>query len=73
METYRYDVIVQSLDNSFKMDAKLTKVDKNELLSIDNPQYEHVKAKYPHLAQVNLTDNDKKYQLPIHVILSVGY
>ncbi|CAB4024365.1 Hypothetical predicted protein [Paramuricea clavata] len=70
METY--DVIVQSLDNSFKMDAKLTKVDKNELLSIENPQYEHVKAKYPHLAQVNLTDNDKKDQLPIHVILSVG-
>jgi hypothetical protein len=69
METY--DVVVQSLDNSFKMYAKLTKVDKNELLSIDNPQYEHVKAKYPHLAQVNLTDNGKKDQVPIHVILSV--
>ncbi|CAB3982784.1 Hypothetical predicted protein [Paramuricea clavata] len=54
------------------MDAKLTKVDKNELLSIENPQYEHVKAKYPHLAQVNLTDNNKKDQLPIHVISSVG-
>jgi hypothetical protein len=54
------------------MDAKLTKVDKNELLSIENPQYEHVKAKYPHLAQVNLTDNEKKDKLPFHVILSVG-
>ena len=50
----------------------MSNVDKNELLSIDNPQYEHVKAKYPHLGQVNLIDNDKKDQLPIHVILSVG-
>ena len=68
----RYDVVAQSLDGSFRMDAKFTKVDKNELLLIDNPHYERVKAKYPHLAQVNLTDNDKKDQLPIHVILSMG-
>jgi hypothetical protein len=54
------------------MDAKLTKVDKNELLLIENPQYEHVKAKYPCLTQVNWTDNEKKDQLPFHVILSVG-
>ena len=69
METY--EVVVESLDNSFRMDVKLTKVNKSGLLSIDNPHYEKVKAKYCHLGQVNMADKDTKDQLPIHVILSV--
>ena len=32
-----FDVTVQSLDNTFKTDTKLTKVNKSELLAIDNP------------------------------------
>ena len=70
METF--DVTVQSLDSTFTMDTKLTKVNKNELLVIDNPHYEEVKAKYPHVAPISVNDNDKKAHLPIHVILSVG-
>ncbi len=70
METY--SVVVESLDGSFQMDTKLTKVNKNELLSVENPHYEEIKAKYAHLARINLADADKKDQLPIHVILSVG-
>ena len=67
-----YDVTVQSLDSTFKMDTKLTKVNKSELLAIDNPHYDAVKAKYSHLAPISVNDNDKKVHLPIHVILSVG-
>ena len=67
-----YDVTVQSLDNTFKTDTKLTKVNKSELLAIDNPHYDAVKAKYSHLAPISVNDNDKKVHLPIHVILSVG-
>ena len=70
METY--SVVVESLDGSFQMDTKLTKVNKNELLTVENPHYEEIKAKYAHLARVDLADDDKKDQLPIHVILSVG-
>ena len=70
METF--DVTVQSLDSTFTMDTKLTKVNKNGLLVIDNPHYEEVKAKYPHVAPISVNDNDKKAHLPIHVILSVG-
>lgn len=36
----KYDLDVQSLDSSLKMDARLTKVDKNELSSIDNPNWD---------------------------------
>ena len=54
------------------MDTALTKLNKTELLTVDNPHYEKIKAKYAHLARVDLADDDKKDQLPIHVILSVG-
>ena len=67
-----YNVVVESLDGSFQMDTKLTKVNKNELLTVENPHYEEIKAKYAHLARVHLADDDKKDQLPVHVILSVG-
>ena len=67
-----FNVVVELRDGSFKMDTKLTKVSKNELLRFDNPHYEDVKAKYTLLSPVRFADNDKNDQLPIHVILSVG-
>ena len=70
METYKVEI--QSLDNSLKMNTMLIKVNKSELLTIDNPHLEKVKANYPYLGQVNIVDNDEKDQLPIHVILGVG-
>ena len=66
-----YDAVLQATDNTFKMNVKLTKVNKGQLLSIDNPRYEELKATYPYL-EVNVADKDTKAQLPIHVILSVG-
>ena len=68
-----YDTIVESLDGSYQMPVKLTKVNKAELLSIDNPKYGQLLNKYPHLDQgVKITDRDTKDQLPIHVILGSG-
>ena len=67
-----YDVELSSFDGKFKMDVKLTKINKTELLTIPNPHYETMTAAYPHLEQVVITDKDTKDQLPVHVILSVG-
>jgi hypothetical protein len=67
-----YDAELSSVDGEFKMDAKLTKVNKAQLLTMLNPQYERIAATYPHLQQVDITDKDTKGQLPIHVILSAG-
>ena len=66
-----YDTIVESLDGNYQMSVKLTRVNKAELLSIDNPNYGQLINKYPHL-QVKITDCDKKDQLPIHVVLGSG-
>jgi hypothetical protein len=67
-----YDAELSSFDEKFKMDVKLTKVDKTELLTIPNPHFETMTAPYPHLEPVVITDKDTKDQLPVHVILGVG-
>ena len=54
------------------MDVKLTKVNKTQLLTIPNPQYEKITTAYPYLKQVSIADRDTKDQLPIRVILDVG-
>ena len=67
-----YDAELSSIDGEFKMDAKLTKVNKSHLLTIPNPQYQRMAATYSHLQPVNIVDKDTEDQLPIHIILSVG-
>ena len=70
METY--DAVIESLDNSYQMNVRLTKVNKGELLTIDNPKYDQLIKEHQHLKQVEILDHDKKQQLPIHVILGSG-
>ena len=67
-----FDTVVESLDGGYQMSVKLTKVNKAELLSIDNPKYGQLISKYPHLQGVTITDRDTKDQLPIHVVLGSG-
>ena len=67
-----YDADLSSIDSEFRMDAKLMKVNKTQLLTIPNPQYQRIAAMYPHLQPVDIADKDTKEQLPIHVILTAG-
>ena len=45
---------------------------KDKLLAIDNPSYEAIIARYSHLSDVKIGDDDKKASLPVHVVLSGG-
>ena len=54
------------------MTTKVSKVDKGVLLTIPNPNYEELISKYPHLEGVVMDDNDKKSELPIHLILGAS-
>ncbi len=65
-------MVIESEDDSYKMDVRLMKVNKGELLSIDNPRYEQLIQKHQHSRQVEIVDHDSKQQLPIHVILGSG-
>ena len=52
--------------------VEMTKVDRENLLTIPNPQYEKVKKKYKHLRDISFGDTDLKPELPIHVILGIS-
>ena len=47
----------------------MTKIDKRELLLLENPRYEKVLAEHPHLRGVHMDDEDEKSQLPVLLIL----
>ena len=67
-----YDTLIESLDGSFSMSVKLTKVHKGELLTVDNPEYQQLIDNYSHLKGIKLDDFDTKKQLPVHVVLGSG-
>ena len=67
-----YEVKIESTENNFAMTTNLIKVDKPELLFLENPDYENLIHKYPHLKGVTITDRDKKPMLPVHVVLGSG-
>jgi hypothetical protein len=60
------------LGESFKINVKLSKVDKPELLFVKNPNYDQLLPKYDHLRGVAMDDSDMKPQLPIHLVLGNG-
>ena len=70
LETYQASL--KSVCGEFEMEVNLIKVNKGELLEINNPHYDAVIAKYPHLKGVEMRDRDTKPQLPVHIILGAG-
>ena len=70
LESYQLEIV--STNNDFKMKTNLIKVNKSELLSLDNPRYEELIQKYSHLKGVTIADRDNKPQLPVHVVLGSG-
>ena len=67
-----YKVKVQALDSNYELETNLTKVNKSQLLVVDNPQYKNLLQKYQHLNQVKLNETETKKSLPIHVVLRSG-
>ena len=63
---------VASEDGKFEMTTRISQVDKSVLLTVPNSNYEELIHKYSHLHVVVMDDNDKKSELPIHVILGVS-
>ena len=67
-----YDLSLQSVNHQFTLPVKATKINRSELLSIDNPNYRELPDKYPHVRGVYVNHNDTKARLPVHVILGSG-
>ena len=70
MEIYKSTVSSKSGD--YHLEVNLTKVNRGELLSLENPRYEQLMKTYSHLKGVEMDDIDTKPLLPVHVILGAG-
>ena len=42
------------------------------LLELPNPEYQNLQNSYQHLKDNKINDHDKKFELPVHVILRVN-
>jgi hypothetical protein len=50
------------VDGDYAMDVKLIKVEKGELLTVDNPHYDKLQSEFDHLKQAKFIDVDQKSQ-----------
>lgn len=64
-----YDVNMTSVSGDFSMGVTVSKVDKPELMTLENPKYEELMKRYTHVHGVYMDDKDTKPQLPIHLVL----
>ena len=65
-------VKAEALDGKFIMDVNVTRVDKGDLLVLDNSNYEQLLRTYKHLEGIQMADNGRKPKLPVHLILGVS-
>lgn len=70
LETYQLKI--ESLDRHYEMEVRTMKVDKAELLSVENLHYSELINDHPHLKGVTVTERDTKSQLPVYVVLGSG-
>ena len=63
-----YSVEVKSLRGDFKLGISVSKVDRERLLSLTNPEYKRILSRHHHLKGVVMDDMDEKEELPIHLI-----
>lgn len=56
-----YQIIVELVYENFKMEVSLNKVNKRELLILDNFNYDIVIVKYSYLKGVRMRDRDIKF------------
>ena len=63
---------VSSASGNFCLNAEVTKVDKHQLLSLENPRYEQCLANYALLEGIEMEDQDSKDILPMYIILGAS-
>ena len=68
----KHHLKIESLDRHYEMEVRMMKVDKAELLSVENPHYRKLINDHPHLKGVSVTERDTKSQLPVHMVLGSG-
>ena len=67
-----YDLEINDTKENCVIPVHATRVDRGELLSVENPKYSEMIQKYSHLNGVRMEDTDTKTLLPVHLILGAS-
>ena len=66
------EVTPQILFLDTKLEVDITKVNKQELLDLENQHYKEILEANSHLKGVRMDDDDTKDRLPVHIILGAN-
>lgn len=67
-----FSVEASDTEEKYAIPLSVTRIDRAELLSVENPNYTAMINKYPHLKGVHMEDVNVKKILPVHVILGAS-
>ena len=67
-----YTIKMDSLSDDFNVEVNLTKIEKKELLFLENPHYKEIIRNHSHLRGVHMDDDDDKDLLPVHILLGAN-
>ena len=67
-----YGLQIRSVDGKFTLEAEVNKVDRKELLTLENPKCAEIVAQFSHSKGVTTNDNDEKAILPVYLILGTN-
>ena len=67
-----YGLQIRSLDGKFSLQAEVNKVDRKELLTLENPKCTEMVEQFSYLRGVTIQDDSEKPLLPIHLILGTN-
>lgn len=70
--TETYNVQVSDTKGNYTIPLSANRIDRAELLCVENPNYREMIGKYRHLKGVDIEDTDTKSLLPVHVILGAS-
>ena len=67
-----FEIEINDVSGDFQFKAEISKVERETLLSLPNPNYESVLRQHQHLRDIKMNDTDTKAELPIHLILDAS-
>lgn len=67
-----YRVNITNMSEGFQMRTEVNKVEKRELLTVPNPNYDTLIRRYQHLRDLRMVEDSKHEELSIHLILGVS-
>ena len=67
-----YCAEIRDIDYEFKFQTEINKLEKSVYLELPNPGYQNLQNSYQHLKDIKINVDNKKLELPVHVLFGVN-